>query len=79
MLAINEPSNAPSPEAVASVRGRCNELAGRMTHAAVTLYKGSALMIDHPAQRLAREALFLLVWSCPSPVIECTLKELIEV
>jgi hypothetical protein len=30
------------------------------------------LLADHPAQRFAREALFLLVWSCPDPVIDCT-------
>lgn len=62
----------------ASVRGRANDLALRITHSAVTLYKGSALLADHPAQRLAREALFLLVWSCPSPVVDCTLQMLAE-
>ncbi len=52
--------------------GACNDLALRVTHAAVALYKGTALLADHPAQRLAREAMFLLVWSCPNPVIDCT-------
>lgn len=56
----------------ARVRGACNDLAVRTTHAAVALYKGSGLMLHHPAQRLAREAMFLLVWSCPNPVIDCT-------
>lgn len=62
-------------EAVAaapSLRGECNDLAIRITHAAVALYKGTALLDTHPAQRLAREAMFLLVWSCPDPVIDCT-------
>ena len=54
------------------IRGACNELALRITHAAVALYKGTGLLADHPAQRLAREAMFLLVWSCPDPVIDCT-------
>src|SRR5439155_2513811 len=54
------------------LRGQCNDLALRTTHAAVALYKGTALLLSHPAQRLAREALFLLVWSCPDPVIDCT-------
>jgi alkylation response protein AidB-like acyl-CoA dehydrogenase len=67
----------PSLEAAATaanarLRGTCNDLALRVTHTAVALYKGAALLRDHPAQRLAREAMFLLVWSCPNPVIDCT-------
>ncbi len=61
-------ASAQSPR----IRGACNDLAVRITHAAIALYKGAALLADHPAQRLAREAMFLLVWSCPSPVIDCT-------
>ena len=54
------------------LRGLCNDLAIRTTSTAVALFKGAALMRDHPAQRLAREAMFLLVWSCPNAVIDCT-------
>jgi hypothetical protein len=57
---------------VPQLRAACNDLAVRMTQTAVALYKGSALRLDHPAQRLAREAMFFLVWSCPDPVIDCT-------
>ncbi len=60
--------------AAGEIRAACNDLALRITHAAVTLYKGTALLTTHPAQRLAREALFLLVWSCPNPVIDCTVE-----
>jgi alkylation response protein AidB-like acyl-CoA dehydrogenase len=63
---------ADAADANARLRGSCNDLALRVTHAAVALYKGTALLRDHPAQRLAREAMFLLVWSCPNPVIDCT-------
>jgi alkylation response protein AidB-like acyl-CoA dehydrogenase len=63
---------ADAAAANARLRGVCNDLALRVTHAAVALYKGAALLKDHPAQRLAREAMFLLVWSCPNPVIDCT-------
>jgi alkylation response protein AidB-like acyl-CoA dehydrogenase len=66
------------PGAAAELRGRCNELALRITHSAVAIYKGTALLADHPAQRLAREAMFLLVWSCPNPVIDCTVGLLAE-
>lgn len=54
------------------LRGVCNDLAIRLTETCVALYKGASLLADHPAQRLAREAMFLLVWSCPSPVVDCT-------
>ncbi len=64
--------------AAADTRADVNDLAIRSTHAAVALYKGTALLNDHPAQRLAREAMFLLVWSCPGPVIDCTLDRLME-
>jgi len=60
------------PQVIPLLRGECNEFALRVTHAAVALYKGNALLLSHPAQRLAREAMFLLVWSCPDPVIDCT-------
>jgi alkylation response protein AidB-like acyl-CoA dehydrogenase len=69
----------PGDTAIApQLRGACNELALRITHAAVAMYKGTALLQGHPAQRLAREALFLLVWSCPNPVIDCTVQLLRE-
>ena len=58
----------------AKLRGQVNDLAVRITHAAVALHKGSALLAGHPAQRLARESMFLLVWSCPNPVIDCTVE-----
>ena len=67
-------SERPDPAIAPSLRGACNELAVRLTHAAVALYKGTALRMDHSAQRLAREAMFLLVWSCPDPVIDCTVE-----
>jgi alkylation response protein AidB-like acyl-CoA dehydrogenase len=66
------------PALVPLLRGECNDLALRVTHAAVALYKGNALLRSHPAQRLAREAMFLLVWSCPDPVIDCTVDLLVD-
>jgi alkylation response protein AidB-like acyl-CoA dehydrogenase len=71
-------SAAPDPHDAPQLRGACNDLSLRITHAAVALFKGAALMADHPAQRLAREAMFLLVWSCPDPVIDCTVELLSE-
>jgi butyryl-CoA dehydrogenase len=71
-------SPTPDPADAPRLRGLCNDLAVRITHTAVALYKGTALIMDHPAQRLAREAMFLLVWSCPDPVIDCTVELLTE-
>jgi alkylation response protein AidB-like acyl-CoA dehydrogenase len=73
MLALSQAGREPqAAEAAPRIRGAVNDLAIRVTHAAVALYKGTALLSTHPAQRLAREAMFLLVWSCPNPVIDCT-------
>ncbi len=67
------PIATPDPARGAVLRGQCIDLSLRAAHAAVSLHKGAALLVGHPAQRLAREAIFLLVWSCPSPVVDCTL------
>ncbi|HEY1629642.1 MAG TPA: acyl-CoA dehydrogenase family protein [Tepidisphaeraceae bacterium] len=73
ILDFCNPALQPNPAAGAALRGQSIDLALRATHAAVSLHKGTALLADHPAQRLAREAMFLLVWSCPSAVVDCTL------
>jgi butyryl-CoA dehydrogenase len=65
-------------DAIPRLRGACNDLAVRITQSAVALFKGSALRLDHPAQRLAREAMFFLVWSCTDPVIDCTVNALVD-
>ena len=73
---LNFPPDGEDPEAGPRLRAECAELSLRAANVAVALYKGSALSLDHPAQRLAREAMFLLVWSCPNPVIEHTVRAL---
>ncbi|MGC4032392.1 MAG: acyl-CoA dehydrogenase family protein [Tepidisphaeraceae bacterium] len=72
--AANAHVDAHDLQTVPMVRSELNSLALRATHAAVTLHKGAALRIDHPAQRLAREALFLLVWSSPMSVVDRNLE-----
>jgi alkylation response protein AidB-like acyl-CoA dehydrogenase len=76
VIGICQGVDPAAAERMPAVRAICNELALRITHAAVSIYKGSALLANHPAQRLAREALFLLVWSCPDSVIDCTVSRL---
>jgi butyryl-CoA dehydrogenase len=79
VVALSAPDRTADATAAApALRGRCNDLAVRATHAAVALYKGTGLLPDHPAQRLARESMFLLVWSCPTPVTDCTVDLLAE-
>lgn len=79
VLSLCQAGREPDAAAAnARLRGACNDLVLRAAHAAVALFKGSALLPDHPAQRLAREAMFLLVWSCPNPVIDCTIDLLSE-
>lgn len=68
--------SAEEPQAGPELRAASAELALCAANAAVALFKGGALLENHPAQRLAREAMFLLVWSCPTPVIDQTVRAL---
>lgn len=65
--------DAPAP---ATVRGEANDLALRATQAHLTARKGSGFLKSDPAQRWARQALFFLVWSCPSPVANAAIRDL---
>ncbi|MFV0443245.1 MAG: acyl-CoA dehydrogenase family protein [Planctomycetaceae bacterium] len=58
-----------------SLRGRANALALRSTQAALTATKGAGFVSGHPAERMVREAMFFLVWSCPQPVAAAALRE----
>ncbi len=58
------------------LRGRANRLVMRTTQAAMTAAKGAGYVNSHPVGRWCREALFFLVWSCPSPVAHEHLCEL---
>jgi alkylation response protein AidB-like acyl-CoA dehydrogenase len=59
-----------------ALRVRANSLVLRSTQAALAAAKGAGYMVGHPAGRMAREALFFLVWSCPAPVMQANLCEL---
>jgi len=73
-LAANEKADGHDKQTGPLLRSELNNLALRATHAAITLHKGRGLRLDHPAQRLAREAMFLLVWSSPSAVVDRNLE-----
>lgn len=54
-----------SPE---QLRTRATDLALRTSQALLTASKGAGFVVGHSAERLSREALFFLVWSCPQAV-----------
>ena len=66
----------PGAPTSAAIRGQANALVLRTTQAYLTARKGSGFLLDDPAQRWARQALFFLVWSCPSPVANAALRDL---
>jgi len=67
---------APGSPTSAAIRGQSNALVLRATQAFLTARKGSGFLLEDPAQRWARQALFFLVWSCPSPVANAALRDL---
>ena len=66
-------ANAVSP---AQIRTQANSLVLRSTQAYLTARKGTGFLRTEPAQRSARQALFFLVWSCPTPVAQAAIRDL---
>lgn len=60
----------PDRDQILKLRGDCTLFVLRCTQAVLLLTKGAGFVTAHPAQRLARQALFFLVWSCPRPASE---------
>ena len=67
---------APDAPTSADVRARANAIVLRATQAYLTARKGTGFLRSEPAQRWARQALFFLVWSCPTPVAQSALRDL---
>jgi alkylation response protein AidB-like acyl-CoA dehydrogenase len=65
-----------TPDAATDLRAKANTLVLRATQAALTMTKGAGFVHPHPAQRLARQAMFFLVWSCPQVAAVATLDAL---
>ncbi|MEO8269853.1 MAG: acyl-CoA dehydrogenase, partial [Aureliella sp.] len=72
-LTAGRPSITPG-----ELRQRANSLVLRATQAALSAAKGAGFVSGHVAGRMAREALFFLVWSCPQPVVRANLCELAQ-
>jgi hypothetical protein len=58
-----------------SLRTRATTQALATSQAYLTASKGAGFVAGHPAERLAREAMFFLVWSCPQAVSSRLLRE----
>ena len=66
-------SDPDSDRISSEVRVAVNELLMRLMIVLVTFAKGTGYLKSHTAQRLAREALFFLVWSAPDTIQTQTL------
>jgi len=71
---LNDPAAEP---ASGDIRAAINELIVRLSATMVTFAKGTGYTRGHPAQRLAREGMFFLVWSAPESVQIRTLSRLL--
>ena len=58
------------------LRADANGLVVRVAQASLTASKGAGFVAGHPAERLVRESLFFLVWSCPQAVTDAFLCDL---
>lgn len=59
------------------LRADANGLVVRAAQAALTASKGAGFVAGHPVERLVRESLFFLVWSCPQAVADAVLCDLV--
>lgn len=69
--ARGEPDAIPANQ----IRTQANTLALSCTQAYLTARKGTGFLRSEPAQRWARQALFFLVWSCPSPIAQAAIRD----
>jgi len=58
------------------LRADANGLVVRVAQAALTASKGTGFVAGHLVERLVRESLFFLVWSCPQAVTDAVLCDL---
>ncbi|MDY3555025.1 acyl-CoA dehydrogenase family protein [Gemmata sp. JC717] len=70
-------AGGPPSDAVLTVRVECTKLVLRTTQTALLIAKGAGFVAPHAVQRWARQAMFFLVWSCPRPVAEGILEDLL--
>ena len=59
------------------LRADANGIVVRAAQGALTASKGAGFVAGHPVERLVRESLFFLVWSCPQSVSDAVLCDLV--
>lgn len=69
-------STAASASEREGLRAAANDLVLRAGQATLAASKGAGFVRGHPAERLVRESLFFLVWSCPQAVTDALLCDL---
>lgn len=69
--------SSEQPKLSETLRHRANQLATRSAQFWLASSKGAGYVSGHPAERAVRESLFFLVWSCPQPVLEADLQNLV--
>ena len=67
----------PGAAPASQIRSGANTLVLRSTQAYLAVMKGTGFLKAEPAQRWARQALFFLVWSCPTPVAHAAIRDLV--
>ncbi|HWE39932.1 MAG TPA: acyl-CoA dehydrogenase family protein [Isosphaeraceae bacterium] len=65
----------PDAPPAGMLRARANAFVLRASQAYLTARKGTGFLRGEAAQRWARQALFFLVWSCPTPVARAALRD----
>ncbi len=60
------------------LRADANGIVVRAAQGALTASKGAGFVAGHPVERLVRESLFFLVWSCPQSVSDAVLCDLVS-
>jgi alkylation response protein AidB-like acyl-CoA dehydrogenase len=77
LFAAADKLNDPTAEISSTdMRVRVNDVLIRLAITALTVCKGSGMLLDNPVQRHFREAMFFLVWSAPAGVQIDTLAHL---
>jgi hypothetical protein len=74
---IAQARDEPDATPASTIRSGANTLVLRSTQAYLGVMKGTGFLKTEPAQRWARQALFFLVWSCPTPVAHAAIRDLV--
>ena len=72
---LDNARGAANAQPANQIRSQANTLALSCTQAYLTARKGSGFLRSEPAQQWARQALFFLVWSCPSPIANAAIND----